>query len=182
MTAPRSILRGTPPLRSPAEPSPRRQDEEHIQFAVARVLDALGLRWAHPPNEALQRGDQASQAQRRASQAYGAKLVGLGVKAGLPDVLIFSRSPAWPEARGVALELKTLRGQASPDQARWIAGLEADGWRARVARGLDEALEAISEGGWDVAGALERLARMGWVRDGGRLVRASVAALAKGAR
>lgn len=155
-------------------PPTHARNEEHIQFAVARVLDALGLVWAHPPNEALQRGDQASQDQRRASQAYGAQQVGLGVKAGLPDVLIFSRPPVgsrFDGCRGVALELKTATGRMSPAQERWAVSLRSEGWHVMTTYGLDHALDAIAGCGWSVKDALVRLAGVGWVVEGDRMVK-----------
>lgn len=173
-----TTTRATP--RTP--PEARLRDEDHIQWAVARVLDVLGLRWAHPPNEALQRGSQADPEARRASQAYGALMVGLGVKAGLPDVLIFSRLPAFPEARWVAIELKTRAGKPSPAQEEWETGLRADGWRSGVAYGLADAFAQVQAAGWDVRGALRVLEAQGWVPDFGRdrLVRVSAAATGAG--
>lgn len=137
--------------------------EEHVQNVARAVLDELDVLWAHPPNEALQRG----------GALYGCFLVGQGVKVGLPDVLIFERPPSRPEALGVALELKTERGSPSDDQRRWLEGLQARGWVAEVAKGTAGLLSALRRLGWDVDGALARLAERGEVvADDGRLVRA----------
>lgn len=95
-------------------------------------------------------------------------MAGLGVKAGLPDVLIFSRPPVgsrFDGVRGVALELKTKKGRMSLAQERWAFDLRREGWHAVTTYGLDHALAAIAGCGWDVPGALARLAGMGWVLD-----------------
>lgn len=125
--------------------------EDHVQNAARAVLDELGLLWAHPPNEALQRG----------GPVYGCFLVGQGVKAGLPDCLIFTPAPARPEARGVALELKTVRGTLSDDQKRWLAALEREGWVTAAPRGTHALLDALRGLGWPVDEALARLAARG---------------------
>ena len=121
--------------------------EDAIQFAVTLVLDALGVLWAHAPNEALQRG----------GLLYGATLVGQGVKAGVPDVLIFDTPPAFPDRRGAALELKTLTGSPSPDQRRWLAALAERGWRTSCPRGLGATLAELRACGWDVSAALQKV-------------------------
>lgn len=140
---------------------PRHHPEDEVQYAVARVLDALGLVWFHAANEALQRG----------GLVFGGILVGLGVKTGVPDVLIFDSPPSRPEARGVAIELKTLIGSPSPDQRRWLALLDARGWSCSVERGTAAALARLRSLGWDVDGALKRLAATGQVLEGDRMSR-----------
>lgn len=146
-----------------ARPIPRRHaSEEHVQAAVARVLDELGVLWCHCPNEALQRG----------GVIFGAMQVGQGVKTGVPDVLVFEPPPAQPGARGVALELKTLVGSASTDQRRWLAELSARGWACSVERGTDAALTRLRTLGWDVDAALARLAARGDVLEDGRMIKA----------
>lgn len=152
-----------PTDRQSARPAAR---EEHIQAALTLVLDALLCRagqfpgWCHTPNGA------------RRDVWVGAALTGQGVKAGVPDVLIYRRPPARPDAVGVALELKTRVGKTSVDQERWLAGLEGEGWLVKVVHGLDEALTCLQGLGWDVDGALLRLRGAGWERDGDRMVRA----------
>lgn len=141
--------------------------EEHIQAALTLVLDALLCSpgrypgWCHTPNGA------------KRDIAVAMMLTGQGVKAGVPDVLIYEAPPAFPLAAGVALELKTLVGTVKVDQTRWLEGLERRGWVVRVARGLDGALAALRALGWDVDGALAKVAACGWVRQGDRMVRAS---------
>lgn len=141
-------------------PATRHASEEHVQAVACAVLDELGLLWAHPPNEALQRG----------GMLYGALQVGQGVKTGLPDILIFEAPPSTPEARGVAIELKTEIGSPSPDQKRWLAALSARGWVATVERGTDAFLARLRALGWDVEAALGRLRSRGVTVVAGRLV------------
>ena len=143
-----------------ARPLKRHASEEHVQAVACTVLDELGVLWAHPPNEALQRG----------GMLYGALQVGQGVKTGLPDILIFDAPPSTPDARGVAIELKTEVGTASPDQRRWLAALEARGWVCSVERGTDAFLGRLRALGWDVEAALGRLSARGVTVVAGRLV------------
>lgn len=143
---------------------PPRHREDLIQFAVSLVLDALGVLWCHVPNEALERG----------GAAYGTTLVGLGVKSGVPDVLIFDRPPARPAAVGAALELKTLVGSPSDSQRRWVGELGARGWEASVEKGLRATLQRLEVLGWDVRRALAQVReKLGWelAPDGERMVR-----------
>lgn len=136
--------------------------EDHVQNVARAVLDELGLLWAHAPNEALQRG----------GALYGCFLVGQGVKAGLPDCLIFDPPTSRPDARGVALELKTVRGSPTPDQRRWLSALEARGWVTGCPKGTHELLDVLRElWGEKLDQALDRLAARGeTVSEDGRLV------------
>lgn len=167
---------------SGASVRPKHAPEDEVQYAVARVLDALGVLWCHVANEALQREGDGSPEARRHSMIFGGILVGLGVKTGVPDVLIFDPPPVSPDARGVAIELKSQVGSASPDQKRWLAALEDRGWVCRVQKGTQAALDTLRFLGWDVDGALSRLAETGQVLTGDRMSRPSkkAAAAAKG--
>lgn len=130
--------------------------EEHVQFVVARVLDAAGVLWCHVPNGQLR------------DPVVAGKLVAAGVKAGVPDVLIFDSFD-----RNYALELKRVGGRLSPDQARWIAELERRGWRVAVAHGTTEALAQLDRWDIDVTKALERIeTTLGYRLVGGRLQKA----------
>ena len=59
---------------------------------------------------------------------------GLGVKAGIPDVLIFYRAQIF------GLELKAGNGRVSPAQLATMNDMEVAGARVAVACSLDEAL------------------------------------------
>ena len=62
---------------------------------------------------------------------------GLGVKAGIPDVLIFYRAQIF------GLELKAGNGRVSPAQLATMNDMEVAGARTAVARSLDEALVTL---------------------------------------
>jgi hypothetical protein len=66
---------------------------------------------------------------------------GLGVKAGMPDVLALHRAQLY------ALELKHGRGRLSPAQVQMLRVLEAAGAITGVARGLDDALAWLTSHG-----------------------------------
>lgn len=110
--------------------------EDDIQFAVAQTLDDLGLLWCHVPNG------------EKRTEAVGRKLKRLGVKRGVPDVLIFDPPPAYPLCVGAALELKTATGRVSPQQAMWCEMLRDRLWLAAVVRGPEEAAERLKEWGY----------------------------------
>ena len=71
------------------------------------------------------------------------KLKRTGVRAGVPDLCI-------PMARkgyhGLYLELKRVKGGVvSEHQTYWLALLKAEGYRAEVCQGFDEALKVIED-------------------------------------
>jgi hypothetical protein len=69
-----------------------------------------------------------------------AKMKAEGVKAGVPDYCL-------PAARagfhGLYIELKTATGRASREQAQWVQDLRAEGYRAEVCRGWEQALRVL---------------------------------------
>ncbi|OFW58428.1 MAG: hypothetical protein A2Y75_01585 [Candidatus Solincola sediminis] len=123
-----------------ANPRRSKNPTEAQEMAVlADYLDASGLLWCHVPNES------------RRSPRQGARLKRLGMKAGVPDVLIFGRFAVIDEkmanARwyiGVAIELKRKGGSVvSPEQRVWGNKLEAAGWFWAACCGADEVLSLI---------------------------------------
>jgi hypothetical protein len=114
-----------------------------LQVAVARYLDVRGLPWFHPANE------------RRCTPAQGAWLTRMGVKAGVPDCLIFRPfhklvpGPAGSgkaldiQAAGLAIELKAPGGRVSPAQKEWIETLTRCGWHVEVCRSIDAVIEIV---------------------------------------
>lgn len=72
-----------------------------------------------------------------------ARLKGLGVRAGVPDVII----PVPHHLGcfcGLALELKSPKGITSDAQSEWLDRLIEYGWRAEVVRSFDEARAMIA--------------------------------------
>lgn len=68
-----------------------------------------------------------------------ARFKGMGVKAGVPDVLCFLPAQG---CTGLAIEMKAAHPHASTvtkAQAAWLQALQACGWRAEVCHGFDEA-------------------------------------------
>ena len=107
--------------------------EDKLQRAVAELLDHLGWLWWHTPNSAIRRGQSHS------------NVISLGVKRGVPDVLIFER---WHDPRlehtigfGVAIELKVGKNTTTKEQDQMLAELRRRGWLTAVCRSLDEVIE-----------------------------------------
>jgi hypothetical protein len=114
--------------------------EEQEQLALVQWLELHKIRYTHVPNE----GKHKVQ--------YRAKQKRLGVKPGVPDILIFDRPPLYPENVGVAIELKRQKGgRVTPEQTAWLEHLKARGWAVAVCRGAMEAIRFLQElgfGGW----------------------------------
>ncbi len=109
----------------------RANPEAKIQRAVfehLRTRAAPGVFAFHVPNGGYRRPIEA------------AIMKGLGVVAGVPDVICIARG------RIYALELKSEAGKASPEQRGAIAAMEAAGAVCAVAHGLDSALARLE--GW----------------------------------
>lgn len=106
--------------------------EDGLQRAVADWLDLQGWLWCHYP----------AGGKRNAREA--ARLKGMGVKAGVPDVMIYE---PWEGGFGVVIELKRPKlgkrpaGTTTPMQREWLARLRQRGWRTAVCYTLDEVIE-----------------------------------------
>lgn len=125
--------------------------ERSEQAKLAAWLDARNILWLHPPNEGQR-------------SAYGhVSMARQGMKAGAPDVLIFSNPHAWDGAaiqgamgafynhpRGVAIELKRVshRATVSVNQLDWLEKLREQGWLAKVCCGASEAINWLTELGF----------------------------------
>lgn len=113
----------------------RAHPERDLQQAVARLLDVAGFCWLHPENE------------RQCNVVQGAIRKRVGVKAGIPDVLIFDPTdPADPRERpysGVAIELKAPRGITSPAQLEWLTRLGGCEWSCHICRSIDEVIAVL---------------------------------------
>jgi hypothetical protein len=110
---------------------------------LGQWLDAMGLIWCHVRNE----GRPTSRNQ-------------VGVKPGVPDVLIFTPAPSIGlTCRGVAIELKRREGgRMSVAQREWSDKLRGCGWTVLFCRGVDEAIEhLLALGYFRVAGGEDRV-------------------------
>lgn len=101
---------------------------------LAQYLDWLKVVWFHAPNEAKRSFRTAS------------ALKNIGMKSGVPDVIILSRVPGKPEIRGVAIEMKRVSGGVlSMAQSNFLNKLSEQGWSTYVANGFDDAVNWLSK-------------------------------------
>jgi hypothetical protein len=111
----------------------RRRPEDAIQRAVfqhIRACGVAGLVAIHVPNGGFRRLTEAK------------ILVGLGVTAGVPDILL------WHDGKSFALELKAGAGQVSSAQVEMLNRLANAGVATAVCCGLDSALVTLE--GWEL--------------------------------
>ena len=111
--------------------------ERQIQCAIASVLDRLGVLWLHVPNEG------------KRDRIQGARLRAMGLKSGVPDILILESAPNKPNVRGVAIELKRKKGgRLSENQTNWLESLRRRGFHAVVCKGYQSAIKELEELGF----------------------------------
>lgn len=111
------------------------------QIIVVRALRQAGIVFAAIPN-----GGRRDAREARMLKASG-------VVAGVPDLLIFTRPPLYPEKCGVALEMKRSNGKPSDiskSQARWMEALDDIGWMCLVGYGAQNAIEGLRKMGFPV--------------------------------
>ena len=104
--------------------------EDQLQKAVATYLDACGLLWCHVPNEG------------KRHPVSGKRLKDKGMKAGVPDCLIFESTQ---EYKGLAIELKVGRNAPTESQLEWKAKLISRGWAWELAYDLDEVISIVKQ-------------------------------------
>jgi hypothetical protein len=116
---------------------PRLDLEGDLQRALVRALDAAGILFFHCPNGGHR------------SAREGAKLKALGVKPGVPDLIIITRCE-WmrrADVPGCVLELKAPKGRVSPEQTHWLAMMQLQGWNtATVGQNAASPAHAFAEG------------------------------------
>jgi hypothetical protein len=73
------------------------------------------------------------------------KMVGFGLRQGVPDLLLPAAIARGPESawKGLALELKSPSGRLQDTQKWWIGRLREQGWAIGVAWSVDEAIRVI---------------------------------------
>jgi VRR-NUC domain len=109
-----------------------KRGEDQIQRAILQHLALRAVRnsfWFHVPN-----GGWRSPVEARVFK-------GLGVKAGVPDLILIANAKAY------ALELKTEGGRLTPIQRTVHVLLAAAGAEVATAYGLDQALEQLGQWG-----------------------------------
>jgi hypothetical protein len=120
------------PTRVHVRPRSRIRPEDIIQRAVfdhLRVRCAPGVFAFHPANGGWR------------SRVESAILKGLGVRAGVPDVIAIHRGEVF------ALEIKTENGKATTAQLQAIKDMRRAGGHAEVCHGLDHALAQLEAWG-----------------------------------
>ena len=109
-----------------------KRDEDIIQRAVVNLLRASGvanMTWFHVPNGG------------RRSRIEASIMKGLGVRAGVPDIIIIHSGKCY------ALELKASKGRVSPTQRAMMAEFNDAGITTAVATGMDEAIDQLRDWG-----------------------------------
>lgn len=102
--------------------------EDDFQRAFAKYLDMKGVIYIHPPNGGSRNIIEAT------------KLKKMGVKSGVPDILIFNRKKGYS---GLAIELKVGYNKPSDNQLEFMKQLDEEGWLCIVSYSLDECIEVV---------------------------------------
>ena len=118
--------------------------EETEQITLASWLDWNNVLYCHVPNGGYRHPVTANRFKAQ------------GVKAGVPDILIFDRPYHNDEGKiyvGVAIELKRKDkslGNLSENQAKWISALRERGWLCNAFYGADAAIDYLKSLGYGV--------------------------------
>lgn len=111
--------------------------EASEMLRVAQYLNARKIFWIHCPNEG------------RRSFRQGRMLKAQGMRAGVADVLILDGAPKFPECRGIAIELKRIKGGVvSPMQKQFLDDCEERNWVTYIAKGADDAIDFLQRLGF----------------------------------
>lgn len=106
--------------------------EEQIHLAIVELLEAAAapsVRFWHTPNGG------------KRSKAEAARFKRMGVKAGVPDLIV-----SIPGAVAF-LEIKAAHGRLSEAQENFLAAMAANGHQTAVVRSLDEAARVLTSWG-----------------------------------
>ena len=105
--------------------------EDDLQIAVATYMRCQypNVLWTHIANE------------RKATPQHGARLKRKGVRAGMPDIMIFESKGDW--AVGLAIELKIKPNKPTAEQIKVLDKLAVEGWQVYVCYSFDEAKHEI---------------------------------------
>lgn len=115
------------------EPIPT-EEQEHM--TLVEWLELNKINFFHVPNEG------------RHKVQYRVKQKRMGVKAGVPDLILVDPPPDKSHV-GTAIELKRQKGgRVTPDQAKWLDILRERGWAVAVCRGAGEAIDFLKSLGY----------------------------------
>lgn len=116
--------------------------EQTLHLQVAQFLEAAltpASVWFHCPNGG------------KRTRAEAGIFCGLGVKSGIPDVVIVF------DGQAHFIELKSTRGRIQPSQTEMMCRLRKAGARIAVARSLDEVIDHIQR--WSIPLRLHQYGR-----------------------
>jgi hypothetical protein len=123
------------PLNLPGSAS---EDEFHL--SVARLLDWILI----PPNVFY---TTFPAGYGKLGKGMAGKLKAKGMKAGIPDILIFEKVPQPNRSHVIGLELKVAGRTASSAQRATHAALQAVGIRSYLCRDLEDVVSALTDAG-----------------------------------
>lgn len=104
--------------------------EDDFQKSIAILLDSYSVLWFHPPNGG------------KRSKSEGVKFKAMGVKAGVPDVVICEPCGAY---HGFFIELKVDGGVVRKTQKDWLEALKKRNYKIAVAWSIDEVEDLLRE-------------------------------------
>ena len=102
--------------------------EDDFQRSLAKYLDMKGVLYFHSPNGGTRNVIEAT------------KLKRMGVKSGVPDILIFNRKKDYS---GLAIELKVGYNKPSENQLEFMKLLNEQGWMCVVSYSLEECIDLV---------------------------------------
>lgn len=107
--------------------------EEDEQRGLAAWLDRRGLVWEYVPMD----GSRTSMSGRKMRES--------GAKRGSADNRVYNRVPGRPWIRGIAIELKRIRGHGKESLAQQDRRkkMTEQGWLAVVCEGAEEAIRLL---------------------------------------
>lgn len=111
--------------------------EEQEMQTVCAWLDLHKICYFHPHNEGMHKVQ------------YRAKMARLGVKPGVPDLIIIDRPSMRLDVRGAVIELKRRKGGVlSPNQDEWLIKFGIRGWLNEVCYGAADAIKTLENWGY----------------------------------
>jgi hypothetical protein len=123
------LYQGSPPAPRSGSTVCNCTPEAVIQAQIVSYLDSINV----DPFTATLGGVYCSRSQRK-------KILQLGYKKGVPDLVIFVPRGIY---HGLLLEVKSLRGRVSAEQKRWHTSLENNGYFVAIPRSFEQAKELI---------------------------------------